>query len=352
MVDITSIEDLQALVRSGVIDFTPYGEVNTTVKGELILFNYKEAAQWSNRWNFLERVSRGLILNRATGEVVARPFDKFKNYGEALPDPEAKLVEITTKMDGSLIIAFRQNGKMLAATRGSFDSEQAQWATERLQVYDLSDLPDNLTLLFEAIYPGNRIVVDYGRLDELVLLGARDRFTGEELSYRECETIAEHYGFTQVMTHTFDSIESILAAAVALDANQEGWVLRYSDNSRFKVKGDAYKLAHKMLTGISFKWVLEAVATGVYEQAIETVPDEFLTTIKGYKAEIDGTVHATQLQIHEAWLDGFMLTERKEFAQWVMKEHRELSTYLFACYDKKPVKPLIYKHAFKDRENG
>ena len=51
-------------------------------KGELAIFNYTKAAQFAERWNFFERVSRGLILNAVTGEVVARSFDKFFNWGE------------------------------------------------------------------------------------------------------------------------------------------------------------------------------------------------------------------------------------------------------------------------------
>lgn len=347
--EITCMDDLQDLLRAPVdVDFSAYGDVRTELNGDLILFNYTNAAQFAGRWNWLERNSRGLILNWQTGEVVARPFRKFFNYGEDTPRPGAVLVEATEKLDGSLGILYRVNDQYRIATRGSFTSDQALWATERLQQHGLTNLDYSLTLLFEIIYPANRIVVDYGNFEGLALIGAIDRFTGRDLYYQELKVLADQYGFMQPQFHTFETIEDVLRLAAEIDANREGWVLRFAGDERFKVKGDAYKLAHKLLTGISFKRVLEAIAGGVYEQMIGSVPDEFLTTIKAYKAEIDETVQQVQMQVHEAWLDGSELTDRKQFALWVMKEHKDLSAYLFACYDKRSILPLIYKNAFKN----
>ena len=75
-----SIEELQQLVVQGFTDWEQYGHVNTNVSGNLILFNYNLFAQIEGEWKWFERVARGLILNRTTGEVVARPYDKFFNW--------------------------------------------------------------------------------------------------------------------------------------------------------------------------------------------------------------------------------------------------------------------------------
>ncbi|HRF99146.1 MAG TPA: hypothetical protein PLZ51_28235, partial [Aggregatilineales bacterium] len=74
------------------------------------------------------------------------------------------------KMDGSLGILYRWQGAYYIATRGNFDSDQAIWATIFLRThYDLHNLADEYTLLFEIIYPDNRIVVNYGQRQDLVL---------------------------------------------------------------------------------------------------------------------------------------------------------------------------------------
>ncbi|MBN1311752.1 MAG: hypothetical protein JXB30_10055, partial [Anaerolineae bacterium] len=149
---IESMRDLQRLVVASVSDWERFGAVRTDRWNDLILFDYKTSAQWDNRWNWFERTSRGLILNACTGEVVARPFDKFFNWGENGIIPDSLPVEATDKLDGSLGILYRWQGEHRVATRGAFLSPQAQWATTWLnQRYDLSRLPENLTLLFEVI---------------------------------------------------------------------------------------------------------------------------------------------------------------------------------------------------------
>lgn len=158
---ISSIEELQQLVVSGETNWHQYGVVNTKEYDDLILFNYGTIFRPYHRWTFFERISRGLILNKHTGEVVARPFDKFWNWGEKGWKPKGDIKHVYAKEDGSLGILYRHNGEYCIATRGSFTSPQALRATKILQKnYGLTTLWDDWTLLFEIIYPENRIVVD------------------------------------------------------------------------------------------------------------------------------------------------------------------------------------------------
>ena len=80
----TEIEHLSDLIVSGFKDWKSFGDVGTRLNsdGSLVIFNYTVMCTYKRRWNWFERVSRGLILNTSTGEVVARPFDKFFNWGE------------------------------------------------------------------------------------------------------------------------------------------------------------------------------------------------------------------------------------------------------------------------------
>jgi RNA ligase len=154
--EITSISDIQSLVISGFNNWKQYGEVTVTESADLLIFNYNPKAQYEGRWNFFERVSRGLIIQRHTGEIVARAFDKFFNWFENGRRSSGHIVSITEKTDGSLGILYRINGDYHIATRGSFHSEQAQWATKYLRDnFNLSDLPKEITLLFEIVYPEN-----------------------------------------------------------------------------------------------------------------------------------------------------------------------------------------------------
>ncbi|NUM43854.1 MAG: hypothetical protein HUU38_04040 [Anaerolineales bacterium] len=356
--EITSLPHLQTLVTAGITDWKPYGDVGTDTDGDLIIFNYTPKAQYAGRWNFFERVSRGLILNRLTGEIVARPFDKFYNYNEPGRKATGHLVTVTEKMDGSLGILYRsasqsasfQGEKYRIATRGAFHSDQAEWATRFLnQTYDLSDLPDELTLLFEIIYPENRVIVDYHGQESLTLLAARNRFTGDYLPfYPAVYDLGQQYGFPLPQTFYFNNVSEIIARAGTLDESEEGFVLEFSDGQRFKIKGDKYLELHKLVFGLSFKHTLEAYQTGTVDYIRSQIPDEFLAEFNGWVTEIETTITQTLAAIETAFAAA-PKTQRREYALWVQENQLELSPYLFAKIDGKSLMPLIYKLAFQNR---
>lgn len=346
---INSIKDIQNLLKSGFTDWKSLGHVSVNEKGNLRIFNYTPHAQFEARWNFFEQISRGLILDAITGEVVARPFDKFFNWGEGERYSDAPIDTVTEKLDGSLGILYRDNGCYHIATRGSFESEQALWATEYLnKSYDLKGLPDGLTLLFEIIYPDNRVVVDYQGKEDLVLLAARNRITGEYIPFFDhLKNLAEVYKFSLPKTYQFNVPEQIVEAAQSLNINSEGWVVEFLDGQRFKFKGEEYRKLHKLISGLSFKNTLECVANGTLDQLLSIVPDEFLDEVHEWIDQIRLIVNQTRQQVEIAF-DQAPKNTRKEFALWVMANHKPLSPYLFARLDNKPVEPLIYKKAFNN----
>lgn len=338
---------------AGESDWKVYGDVRAVIDGDLILFNYTALAQYSDRWNWFELNSRGLILDIKTGEVVALPFPKFFNWGEGEKITDAPIQSITEKIDGSLGILYRKNDEFRIATRGAFNSEQARWATEYLNThFDLSGLEANLTLLFEIVYPANHIVVNYGDREDLVLIGARDRFTEETLPTADLKILSSRFGFNMPNVYDFSSIEDVLHAAANLKADYEGWVATFTDGSMFKFKGAMYQLAHKFLTGVTFNQVLQAVATGQFDKLIEGVPDEFLVTIRTYKQTIDDKV-AMVIEFVQVEMQAAPTESRKEFALWaqnVREQYQNVrkihTSYFFAALDNKPLEPLIYRYEF------
>ena len=350
--DLEKMSDLQDLVRGGFTDWEKFGNVRAVYKDGMVLFNYTNAAQYEGRWNWFERVSRGLILDEATGEVIARPFDKFWNWGEGGRKAtwEHHIVTVTEKIDGSLGILYRDNGMHKIATRGSFDSEQAVWATYHLTgYYDMCRLPPEFTLLFEIVYPDNRIVVDYGDDEDLFLLAIRNRFTGEYLPfYPDVYEWAEFFGFPTPRVCSFNNVTDIIAATDNLPITEEGWVVEFSDGQRFKFKGDRYLEVHRIISAASFKRVLESVADGTYEETLATIPDELLDEIRGWKSEIDEVV-AHKMAVVESVFAKAPKKDRKTFALWVKESRPELAPYLFRKLDGQNYTDLIYKLAFRER---
>lgn len=173
----------------------------------LRIYNYSRKCQFEKNWNVLTLAARGLVLDYDYN-VVAFPFKKFFNYQEHKVEDIPKLpYEIFEKMDGSLGIVFTYNGELIVATRGSFISDQAIMAKNILEnkYAHIIAFPQNTTYLFEIVYRNNRIVVNYGDEENLVLLGIVNNLTGEEYPLEDIGfPIVKKYGNEEFERYKFN----------------------------------------------------------------------------------------------------------------------------------------------------
>jgi RNA ligase len=240
---------------------------------DLRILNYSEKAQFGKVWNEVTLQCRGLIVN-STDEIIARPFDKFMNYGENQDDKLLMNYEvvITDKMDGSLGILWNYAGEQGIATRGSFISDPACHATQlwRAKYSDLN-ISEGYTYLFEIVYPENRIVLDYGDMDDLVLLGVRDIEEGYVLLPNEVSD------WTGPKSHTFPYATLREALEAPQRPNAEGFVAYFPDlDYRIKIKQEDYLALHKIVFDLTEKRIYQALHTGsTLATLYNTIPDEF-----------------------------------------------------------------------------
>ena len=339
-----TINQIISMVKAGNIPETLF----VKEKGPLVLLNYRPEVQFANTWTPIEMACRGIIVDKVSGEIVARPFDKFFNWGENNRTTEAGIKTITEKMDGSLGILYRNRGYKIA-TRGSFESDQAQWATDFLHKKHgdaLGHIPESWTPLFEIIYPENRVVIDYGDKHELVLLAIRNRHTGEFLDYTHIKSFASQYGFGLPKVFQYSGVDEILNLCSHISANSEGWVVEFDDGQRFKFKGDEYKKIHKLISGLSFKFVLENHAAGTLHEALNVIPDEFKDDVKKWERQINETIMSICDAVESAFLSA-PKESRKDYALWCKSEVPDLLPYMFARLDGKEILPIVYKSAFR-----
>lgn len=259
-----------------------YVKVNQHPTVELFIYNYSETAQFERIWNEVTLQCRGLILD-AQGRIVARPFPKFFNLEELVDKPIPNLpFEVYEKMDGSLGISYAIGTKIFIATRGSFISEQSVKANELLNTkYATAKALMNpaITYLFEIIYPKNRIVLDYGDKEVLVLLGMIETATGKELPLT-------NIGFP--MVKKYDGLSDIQALKALAYNNKEGFVVRFSNNFRLKVKFEEYVRIHRIITKVSSKTIWEnLMADQPFKEILERVPDEFYEWVEVTKARLE-----------------------------------------------------------------
>ena len=278
----------------------------------LSILTYSPVCQYDNIWTPVTMACRGLVVDDSAGEIVAFPFPKIfvtdmheRGFDFAPPLP-AEPFEIFEKLDGSLIITFHYDGRWHTASKGSFISEQAQWAQGRIDESDTSRLDPSITYLAEAIYPGNRIVVDYGAREELVLLATYRPADGTDVPL-SASTIAQWgtIGRPAMWWKAEDDISVLVQQAAANQTmrgaevsgqDEEGYVIRFASGRRAKIKLTSYLVLHKLFTGTNERTIWEVLASGQDPSVLfDTAPDEF--------ADWARSVADTLRQRHSALVD-------------------------------------------------
>lgn len=243
--------------------------VTRQVDGSLEQYTYSQSCVYDRAWNSINEMARGLILDTAAKQVAATPFPKFFNHGER-PDIPALPFEVFEKLDGSLIIIFWHEGRWRTATKGSFNSDQAK-AAERL--WHGRGIP-GITYLCEYVGPQNKIVIPYDK-EELVLLGAYEQ-DGEEYDYLDLCMFADLTGMRLAARYSYPNFAALLATAATLPATQEGFVIRFSNGYRLKVKGDEYCRIHRLVSRVTPLAIWEAMVAGDDLEAVRReLPEEF-----------------------------------------------------------------------------
>ena len=129
--------------------------------------------------------------------------------------------------------------------------------------------------------------------------------------------------------------------------NEEGFVVRYSNGLRLKLKYAEYVRLHKLLTGFSVKDVWNQLRLGKpVADLLTDVPDEFFDWVRAWEKkltkaydEINEDVENTFLFLqHQA-----IMGSRVEFAKYVTKNYNPISAELFRKLDKRLYGDIIWK---------
>jgi len=313
---------------------------------DIWILNYSPKTQAKKFWDIYTLSCRGLVID-AEGNILARPFQKFKNYEEHDPSEidMSQPFEIYEKMDGSLIILFYYKPRMewIIASRGSFISEQSIEAVKMIDVSIYDKLGEHLTYLFEILYPENRIVVDYGKRKELVLLTVIDTFSGVELPYVNIVDIYSKY-FTVVKKYNIKNIKDLNDLKKLEEDNREGFVVRFPDK-RVKVKFSEYIRLHGILTNVSNITVWEHLMNNYdFDALLDRVPDEFYTWLQGVVAKLQSGFNDIERESLKEFTRISHINEivgRKEFAAEAGKS--QYRAILFKMYDKRSYNEIIWK---------
>lgn len=299
----------------------------------LSIYNYTKDVVYNNKWDDVVKHCRGLVVDNENHDIVAYPFPKFFNLEEHRHTP-TKDFEVFEKLDGSLGIVFVYKGELIVATRGSFTSDQAIRGKEILLESPTCkfNFKEGYTYLYEIIYPENRIVINYEK-PEMVLLAAYKN-DDIELSYNEL------FEYDLNVVARYHGIEDYTTLRDIYDGeSREGFVVRFSNGQRCKLKYAEYCRLHFMMTEMSTTRVWESLKAETSICLDVDIPDEMFNLIKDY----EDTLLSQYKEIEDECRKFTNCNmPRKEFAELVLRENKKYSSIIFAMVDGKNYSDKIW----------
>jgi RNA ligase len=321
---------------------------------DIYIYNYTSKCEYDHHWDDITRICRGLILD-AEGYVIARPFPKFFNYEEYKSEQIPKLpYEITEKLDGSLGIIYWNGEMAYLATRGQFQSPQAEMGTYILQSKYMElfhKLDRNLTYLFEIIYPENRNVIDYGNLKDIYLIGILNTKTGEDLDIYE---FGSDLGFPMPELYTdYADIDFYKMHDLNL-LNKEGFVVNFQNDKqnvfRMKVKFSEYLTMFHAIMRVSVKSIWKAIRDKVdMDEVVGALPEDLKNRASALIERLNLRYKDEEASLAKIYKNVYARTygkgmSRKEFSKIVYNDRNfnPVKGVLFAMLDNKDYERIIW----------
>lgn len=240
-------------------------------------FKYNEPTIYAQDWNDVTLQARGIVFDKDTGEIVARPFFKFFNYSELINgqgektniynlnekygfhfDPSLRF-RVMDKLDGSLGIIFwdKYSLKWKVKTGGSFDSTQAVWGQKWFDAnVNTKNMNKAYTYCVEILMKEDLHPISYDK-EELVLLSVISNATGEELSLDFIEQSAKEMNIRAADVIQFNSFDEVIPYATNLPNTKEGVVVTFENGFKVKLKGKEFLELQKKFHNFTEKAVWE-----------------------------------------------------------------------------------------------
>jgi RNA ligase len=162
-------------------------------------------------------------------------------------------------------------------------------------------------------------------------------------------SINEVSGFPTIKK--YDGITDYDTLKSQINGNREGYVIRFKNGFRMKIKGEEYVRLHRILTGFSNVDIWEYLKDGKdLDELLDRVPDEFDLWVKNTVKDLNKQFWEIQSS-SAGFVDNYRRTrslahipfDKKEFAALVMTQPKTLRPIMFSMYDGKKYDEIIWK---------
>lgn len=391
--DLASIDEFIRLLKGGYISERVH-ELDSTLR----VYSYTPKTQFGGVWTPETRLARGLILSVPNGDlndalVVGRGLPKFFTVEQTDSDwARPKLVDddenvviqesvelpwtapafVADKLNGALGLAYSAPDGLSISTKGSFGSLEASIGTriirEKLseaQQRDFLARTEGYTVLFEIITPERPHPIDYGELEDIILLGSVDHETGRWTPASAGGSLSTLFGLEVAPRLPYGTLREAVESPYR--ENTEGLVVTVEDEEGqhlYKVKPSEYLELRRAFYATE-TIDLMALVLGMDSEQLETLTVETIPFPKGLRnVDLHRKKLATEVleplarelkviqdEYRKVRGDG-ELPERAVFAAAVKKSDAQ-AALLFSAYNeevtgKKSIAAAVLKNIVKE----
>lgn len=312
--EIAHIDDLRPYIREDagirVYDRQDHIQVN---------YNFVGAETFKNPFD-LE--CRGIVFDKGSGAIIARPFQKFFNVGEREQLHEIDFASphrVEHKLDGSMVFGLSVGEVVRFFTRGGPSSQSAEaWrrASENERSFVADAVGQGVTPIFEWTAPDNRIVVHYPE-NALTLLALREMVSGRYLSRSEMQAMARPH-LVRVVDEIGEGGDTAewrkIVETIRAMRGVEGAVIAFDDGHRLKIKADDYVIRHRATSGVSEeKAVVRALLEGAIDDVLPLLSDDVRSSLEDWRGRFEAKLREEAGAV-DAYCAGITGLEPKERA--------------------------------------
>jgi hypothetical protein len=319
---------------------------NKHLDHDIWILNYTPKTAAKNLWDDYTISSRGLVID-SDGNILARPFKKFKNIEDYDNDSFPKNFEVFEKIDGFMIMLFyyEKAKEWIVASKYSFISEQAKTAKQILDCkLKQIELKKNHTYIFELIHPNNRVIVDYGDLVDLILLSRIETKNGVEIYFDDLVGYYSKY-FNVVKKIKLKETNDIFDLKTQNIENKEGYVIRFENGFRFNIIFEEYEKIKLLINNISKLTIWNYLKNGMgIEDIMNKIPNNYHSIIQNEKNNFNFSYNEIEKSALKEFYRIYHINEiknRKEFSIEATKSKYML--ILYQMFDKKNYDDIIWE---------
>ena len=290
--------------------------------GNISSFNFTKSAFYHEHWNQLTTKARGLFINTATDQVVARGYDKFFNIGE---NRQTELQAIQKKVVYPVEVYQKENG-FLGMISWDTEKKDLLFATKSMLTGEYVDILKNVffhsgldieavikflrsppglvgpcTLIVEVIDPQHDPhIIQYSQRQIVLLDIVLNELSPSYLAYHYVTNKAQDFRMP-VKKHVksilcFSEIEDLVVQCESPNCVDrdglpfEGYVFRDANGYMFKLKTAFYRKWKQ------YRWQADAVI----HKASDPGDDPFLQWVADHKEVLDGFSIIDMRRLYEA----------------------------------------------------